>query len=700
MNGKSNEQYEYDRGESVRTARQRAHGNHLKPNIFLSLFDSIEFPDPSIQENAQEGVLLTKPGIELNLDLLNEISTRAAECGYLIKRAAILSGNKLASAAAKHYNAHLTIASEGMLTASEYANLIRIYDNECFSHMTGKRAWEIPVVSCYSEELCLSDIVAWSSESARLRGLNSFKPDGPNELSEHLFVNLYPGQNPKFIVNPHMPGIMSSYEIPGASVAALHLMAATDNPLDWPRMRSEFLGPTDPAQAPQGSLRGDAYNSILHVGDRQIPVSRTNNAFHLSNGCVEAVRDISAWLDLKAEDISTGNTFSALGVESSKLVTYPFLIRAGQRYVASEIARSDNISAACNTLKTGIFANRTPTLGAETCRRIVEGHSFAKRLVEDPGVQSVLAVGSTGMGRASASSDLDLVVIHGTLGKSYIEEAQTKELNIELNHMSFEQAASIASPSQIDLKSLRESARLATAISLIDPDDNIDYLQRVAQSVRPPAELTSDIASSLTCKLISLQCGEPASPIDRHEWFRKILDSAAIVALTRSFLRYHKARWVMTDLAETGESRLRSLILKINGGSNDHELILFLAGKFLTSISKDLEQSTWREIVDRGFAPEIPQLSYACRTLADAESASMSGDLDGSVYTARFATRLGAMAWAHSKNIPYIAKLPSEALSSAPRELSELYMEAAQIPDLAPLNEDIVEAIEIITREN
>ena len=109
-----------------------------------------------------------------------------------------------------------------------------------------------------------------------------------------------PDGAPAEVVNGQMPRIERSFEEDGAVLVALRLRRAARRARSWTDLRRSFLGATDPRLAVAGSLRHDAARGLLPLTG---VISLQNNAFHLSAGPLEAVREGFLWFqDLPPAD--------------------------------------------------------------------------------------------------------------------------------------------------------------------------------------------------------------------------------------------------------------------------------------------------------------------------------------------------------------------------------------------------------------
>jgi hypothetical protein len=241
--------------------------------------------------------------------------------------------------------------------------MMAIYDVPAFAARFGQTAAEtdlLPVMSfLHSSNVSREEIKAWSAASAEQHGLNSGSIDGPNEVEDHIFVNVFyapplNGGRPVFLLNPHMLSVLDMFEQDEAFCIAFHLTAKSASALSWSQMRTEFCGCTDPTRAGLGSLRRDSYEGIINLrlcGER--PVCRTNNGFHLSNGPIESLRELCIWFDLAVEDTQVGNFLAGHGFLPGSLLERPYYYFEGERRILAEATNGMDLPELLDLLTSG-----------------------------------------------------------------------------------------------------------------------------------------------------------------------------------------------------------------------------------------------------------------------------------------------------------------------------------------------------------
>ncbi|MET1075763.1 MAG: hypothetical protein ABWY11_24145 [Umezawaea sp.] len=310
------------------------------------------------------GVMLVKPGMRARPAALRDIGRRLAECGYRAERAVVVTASEIEhdDLAVRHHGAHSELALRGRMSPSERIAYLTTYDTPAFAARFGTTAGEIDIFPAQAvvDELGVpvETLRAWSSRDTARHNLDSGAVDGPNNIGDCLFVNVFQdpdhhGGRPFAVLNPHMPGVLAEFQ-GGSGAIAVQIDAVSDHALPWPRMRKEFCGATDPRAALPGSIRGDALAGLLDLSREDgRPVQRTNNGVHLSNGAVEALRDGWTWLRLRPDETDAGRTLAAAGVSPWDAVTKPFVVVDGIRRVAQELTDGLDARRAAELLSGG-----------------------------------------------------------------------------------------------------------------------------------------------------------------------------------------------------------------------------------------------------------------------------------------------------------------------------------------------------------
>lgn len=258
-------------------------------------------------------------------------------------------------------------------------------------------------------------------------------------------------------------------------------------------------------------------------------------------------------------------------------------------------------------------------------------------LAADRRVQAVLLVGSLARGIESVDSDIDLVVIcEGSApARPKAEFAGTK---VGIEWYGVDKCGS-PSPQACDLRVLRNVGRLQTCLVLFSRWQHLgDLLGACHQCVLQP----DDAIELLAITGLSLQrvvrsrslCHE-----DRVWLAQSASEALSKLALSLSFPRFQKPKWVMHDLESTDREELLQATsalfgCKMQDAGRCAELIEQCENQLAAACALSAPLLT-----TEAAGPSLEH-AYVLSTLGDARSLLVSGDLKGSVYTAIAALRL------------------------------------------------------------
>jgi hypothetical protein len=305
-----------------------------------------------VAESVSTGVLVFKPPARITASTLFDLAERSAECGYVIAEGRLVPTQRIRQhrLARRHYHLHQAIAERGILQPVETENLRRTYDGQEFRSRYGCPPDDVPVLPVY-EFLAQSGVPVerineWSVSCANAHGLVSGSIDGANEVADCKYVNLFDGKGapagrPVFLLNAHMPGVIREFEESAHPVVVLRLAAASPAALPWPQVRTVFCGASDPARAVPGSLRRDAYDGVfplrLESGEA---IGRTRNGIHLSDGPLEALREMVIWFECDPERTPIGRALSGGGaIDIRQAIDRPFVSVDGHCQTLKQAAR-------------------------------------------------------------------------------------------------------------------------------------------------------------------------------------------------------------------------------------------------------------------------------------------------------------------------------------------------------------------------
>jgi len=83
--------------------------------------------------------------------------------------------------------------------------------------------------------------------------------------------------------------------------------------LPWADFRGKLLGPTDPAEAPAGSIRKEILDSYKELGLKSLP-NKGDNGVHASASPFEGLAEKSNWLNLDIKDDAFGKALVDAGL--------------------------------------------------------------------------------------------------------------------------------------------------------------------------------------------------------------------------------------------------------------------------------------------------------------------------------------------------------------------------------------------------
>ena len=535
-------------------------------------------PLPAAGDPLQTGVLMFKPGARVTGTMLDDLVQRCGECGYVISAARAIAPDVVRDGQLirRHYRIHQDIAEHGGLTPEERLTLLHLYDVPQFAERYGRRPHEVPVMPVMAFLRVSGTPVAvvneWSEATAGAFGLNGGGIDGANEIGDDKYVNLFhhqefAGGNPVFLLNPHMPSVIGWYERACHPVTVLHLEAHTPDALPWIRMRRDFCGGSDPALAAPGSLRRDSYEGVFPLTwEAAAGLSRANNGVHLSNGPVEALRELVIWFDRRAEQTAAGRALAAAGVPLPHVLERSYLHLEGVTKLLTEATKGATRDEAVALLQKGQLLEAHSRLASEaTLLRVDVAQQLAKTLSADPAVIAVIATGSVSRNRASGDSDLDLVVVAEPDPSASRETRHSHgRLVVEIEWMTPAAALAKAEAAAGDLKSLRESSRLAFGLPVYDPRAVCAEYRAVSRALTPDRGLIRDHLISVSDAFDALEQTNVTAAA-RWTHVRAILDTLAVVLLAMHPLRYQKPKFVIQDLHAAGWDELADALLHAYG---------------------------------------------------------------------------------------------------------------------------------------
>ena len=475
-----------------------------------------------------ECLVLIDPRMRVTEATLRELAVRAAECGYVVQAARRVSGDAAArrELARAHYLPHAENASRGTLGALEQVRLLELYDRPEFETRFSVPAGAVEVVATerfmHEHDVPRAAIERWSRASTERHGLNSAALDGPNRLGDCLSVNVFQDARgrPYFLINPHMLEVLGAYE--AAACLAVHLRARSAHALTLPRLRTELCGATDPARALPGSLRGDSLAGLFPLrGKDGTPVSRWNNGIHMSNGAVEAIRELRIWFGAERDRRPSAHT----------LMQHAWIDHGGRRRALAELASGMSPEEVVELIRGGRLLGPVPgTRDVARERRVTAAWAASKRLREDRDVLAVIV-----LGRDLREPEVELLAVTGAgRGDEVIGGVTVRRRSLAAVERRLTNGSSLGR--------LRAVARVGNGVVLWDPHGLAPGFAAANAALLPPLA----VAESLLAR---------AARGDLHH-------TLAVLLLSLHPLRYDHPRWAADDLRSIGEARLAGALLR------------------------------------------------------------------------------------------------------------------------------------------
>ena len=631
---------------------------HASPGLTRVLTEgSYDHPQLAPGIMSRFGVLLFKPATIVTAEVLDDLARRAGECGYSVVAARSLTPAELVASGAvrRHYAAHWEIAQAGRLQPDERLRLLRIYDRPQFDDRFGIAASDVPVFPVLEfasrSAIPLDTINEWSEASANAHGLNSGCLDGPNEVGDLTYANLFEfpdrSASPVFLLNPHMPSVTTWFEHSPTPLVALLLGTADDEALPWARMRAEFCGGSDPSTAPLGSLRRDMWEGFwpLRYVD-EIEVGRAYNGVHLSNGPVESVREAAIWFEIAPEETATGRTLLAACGGKPDFLHAEYLCFEGRTRVLVDVTRDLSTAEAARVLAAGKrLAIREQVANDATIRRVDLAHRIGRELADADDVVAVLVGGSVARNRASGDSDLDLIVITSRPERSQvIERMERSGVVVEVEWLVPEDAFELAAGGhKRDVRELRRSARLGLALAVHDPDGIADELASRARAARPDLASAGERLVEAYGTFVALVEGSVHDTAECWSAVRGLYDVIAFLLLLAGPLRYQKPKWVLADLDETGNGDVAAALMRAYGVDDDRAAAadaIESASRAIEVTAAELGLPTSDTVRQLGLVAAYPEYSYVCHSVDDARSLLMDGRFADAAYAAKFSVQM------------------------------------------------------------
>jgi nucleoside diphosphate kinase len=125
------------------------------------------------------------------------------------------------------------------------------------------------------------------------------------------------GKDPLYIFNGFFMSMRSKFTAPGLSIY-YYLVEWDPATLSWADFRGKVLGPTDPAEAPADSLRGQIMAKYKDLGLSAEP-NVGDNGVHASASPFEALAERTNWVGANVAEDSFGAAMIAAGISEETI---------------------------------------------------------------------------------------------------------------------------------------------------------------------------------------------------------------------------------------------------------------------------------------------------------------------------------------------------------------------------------------------
>jgi hypothetical protein len=127
-------------------------------------------------------------------------------------------------------------------------------------------------------------------------------------------------QSPLYVFNAFFMVMRSKFVGDGVSI---HCYEVQWDPkkLSWESFRGELLGPTDPKEAPEGSIRRTILDSYEALGLKECP-NKGDNGVHASASPFEGLAEKCNWLGANVETDSFGKALLGAGLSKKTIAEW------------------------------------------------------------------------------------------------------------------------------------------------------------------------------------------------------------------------------------------------------------------------------------------------------------------------------------------------------------------------------------------
>merc|ERR1711957_622038 len=120
------------------------------------------------------------------------------------------------------------------------------------------------------------------------------------------------GSKKLFVFNAFFMSMRSKFVGENDSIHCFEVQWDPSN-MSWSDFRNKLLGPTDPNEAPSGSIRRTILESYKELGLKSVP-NKGDNGVHASASPFEGLAEKNNWLGIEIADDAFGKALIAAGL--------------------------------------------------------------------------------------------------------------------------------------------------------------------------------------------------------------------------------------------------------------------------------------------------------------------------------------------------------------------------------------------------
>lgn len=165
-------------------------------------------------------------------------------------------------------------------------------------------------------------------------------------------MNTIPGKPALYVFNGFFMSMRSQFTAPGKSIY-YYTVSWDSKDLSWSSFRGDVLGPTDPSEAPVGSLRGIIMQDWKALGLKSAP-NKGDNGVHASASPFEGLAERMNWAQIPLKEDPFGAKLLAAGIPADVLMAWSVdpqvTIPAGGKGSLFDALEDSNASVCLDTM--------------------------------------------------------------------------------------------------------------------------------------------------------------------------------------------------------------------------------------------------------------------------------------------------------------------------------------------------------------